>query len=415
MGRSLTVRQARLVLPDRIVTGDVAVEDGVISEIGPRVERTVGVEIDGRNRVLLPGAIDLAVHLETIEDLSALSSAAVAGGVTGVLAIGPATTEAELRIELARAVEASRVHCGLYLRATGDNVDEIVADDRARGVYVPGELLHDPRVDALFASVARPVLVENRDPQRLAGRAQLYPDTTNPADHTRIHDVDSAVAATRRALEIGQRHGRPMILAHVSTAEETELLRERPSCVAAAVRAANLFLDDADYDRLGTRAVTVPAIRAPRHRRALWDGLGDGRLDVVCSGHQPVRAEWKDRPYPATVPGMPTVQWTLPLLLDAANEGRCTLQDVARWTAEVPARLMKLARKGRLETGYDADLVLVDLDELRTVGDTAPVVGAGWTPWGGRAVRGWPVLTTILGEIAYQDGEVALGVRGRAL
>lgn len=415
MGRSLTVRQARLVLPDRVVTGDVAVEDGVITEISPRIARPVGLEIDGRNRVMLPGLVDLAVHLETIEDLSALSTAALAGGVTSVIGVGPATTAAELKIELARAVEASRVHCGLYLRATGDNLDEIDSDDRARGIWVPGELLHDERADLLFGSAGRPLLLENANPQRLASRARLYPQSTDPADHSRIHDVDSAVAATRRALELGQKHGRAMILAHVTAAEEVEVLRDRPKCAAAAVCTPHLFLDDAAYAALGTRAVLSPAVRSSRHGRALWDGLLGGEIEVVSSGHRPVRAEWKDRPYPDTVPGMPTVQWTLPLLLDAVHAGRCSLQDVARWTSENPARLLRLPRKGRIETGYDADLVLVDFDEERVVGDSAAIVGAGWAPWQGRTLRGWPVLATVLGEVALRDGTIASGVRGRAL
>ncbi|MEZ5397939.1 MAG: amidohydrolase family protein [Bryobacterales bacterium] len=414
MGRSLTVRQARLVLPDRIVTGDLAVEDGVISEIGPRVDRTVGVEIDGRNKVLLPGAVDLAVHVDTIEDLSALSTAAIAGGVTSVLAVGPAATEAELKIELARAAEISRVHAGLYLVAAGGNTDQIAADERARGVWLPGAVLHDPSAaDAVFAAATRPIVVENRDPERLVGRAQLYAEPTSPADHTRIHDVDSAVSATRRALDVAQRHGRPTLLAHVSAAEELALLVDRPPCVSAAVQTAHLFLDDSDYARLGTRAVTCPALRAPRHREALWAALQEGRLDLVCSGHRPIRAEWKDRPYPETVPGLPAVQWTLPLLLDAVAAGRCALGDVARWTAEAPARFARLTRKGRLETGYDGDLVLVDPELVRPVGDAAGT--PSWSPWAGRELRGWPVLTVLLGEIAHREGETVVGVRGRAL
>ncbi|MEQ1506630.1 MAG: hypothetical protein ABMB14_30660, partial [Myxococcota bacterium] len=349
MSRSLTVRQARLVLPDRVVTGDIVVEDGVITEIAPRVDRAVGIELDGRDRVVLPGAIDLVAHLESVEDLSGISSTAAVGGYTSLCGVGPAETAAELKLELGRAVEASRVHCGLYIRATADNLDELRAADRARGIWVSGAILHDPHADALFAAADRVLVIDNVDPARLAARAHLYPDTVDPADHKRIQDVDSAVAATRHALDLAQKHGRPVILAHVSTAEEVELARGRPPCAFAAVQPTHLFLDDSAYAALGTRVVASPPVRGPRHREALWEGLTTGVLDGVCTGHWPVRPEWKDRPYPQTAVGMPTAQWTLPLLLDAALAGRCSLVDVVRWTAERPARALKLPRKGRLE------------------------------------------------------------------
>lgn len=415
MSRSLTVRQARLVLPDRVVTGDLVVEDGVISEIAPHVDRTVGVEIDGRSCAVLPGAIDVAVHLESIEDSSAVSSTAVAGGFTTLCVVGPAETASELRVELGRAGEACRVHCGLYVRATRDNLEELVLSERARGIWIPGDVLHDEVAEAVFAAADKLLVIDNVDPARLAARAHLYPDSVDPADHSRIHDVDSAVSATVRAVELAQRHGRRVLLTHVTTAEEVEVLKGRPSCVVAAARAVHLFLDDSSYERLGTRAVHSPPIRSPRHRQALWEGLQGGVIDLVSSGHWAVRPEWKDRPYPQTAVGMPGLQWTLPLLLDAAANGRCSLLDIVRWTSEAPARALRLPRKGRLETGYDGDLVIVDLTAERTIGTTATIASPGWSPWEGATLRGWPVITVVLGEIAYRDGEVAIGGRGRTL
>src|SRR4051794_19716191 len=88
MAGSLTVRQARLVLPDRVVTGDLVVEDGVIAEIGPRVGRAVGLVVDGRGLVVLPGLVDPHVDVGDGAALSAISAAALAGGVTTIVAAG---------------------------------------------------------------------------------------------------------------------------------------------------------------------------------------------------------------------------------------------------------------------------------------------------------------------------------------
>lgn len=353
-----------------------------------------------------------------------MSSGAVAGGVTSVLGVRSAHTRAELKLELAQAQELARVHYGLYLRANEDNLQEVIASERARGIWVPGELLEADAVEAVFASADRVVVVDNVLPGRLAERAGLYPDVVDPAEHPRLQDVDSAVAATTRALELARIHGTRAHLLHITTAEETALLAEgRPEALTAATRAPHLFLGHDVYTRLGTRAVASPPVRGERHRTALWRALAAGTehplasaIDLVSSGHLPVRTENKDRPYPETHSGLPTIEWLLPLLLDRVVAGHLTLADVARVAAESPARAFRLPRKGRLETGYDGDLVLVDLSITRTVGQDAPIQSAcGWSPWADTPLNGWPVLTVLHGEVVYREGEHLLGPRGRAL
>jgi dihydroorotase len=416
MGRSLTVRQGRLVLPDRVVTGDLVVEDGVISQIAPRVDRAVGEEISGRNRVVLPGAIDPLVFVDTVEDLSQISVGAAAGGYTAICAAGPADTAEELRLECSRATHASRVHCGLYIRATADNLGELLAAERARGIFVPGEILHDDAVIGdILTAVSKLVVMDNFDPTRVAERASLYADAMDPADHARIHDIDSGVSATQHAVELAHKYGREMMLAHVSSEEEVALVGLRKTCVSSVVRPSQLFLDDSDLARLGTRAVCTPPVRGHRHVDALWAALLHGQIDGISTGHQGVRPEWKDRPYPQTVPGLPALQFTLPLLADAVHRGRCSWLDVARWTSQGPARILKLPRKGRLETGYDGDLVILDVTAERTIGVTADIAPPSWSPWEGRALVGWPVVTAVLGEVAHRDGEISLSVKGRML
>jgi len=416
MAGSMTVRQARLVLPDRVVQGDLVVEDGVISEISPRVDRAVGVQVDGRGCAVFPGLVDPHVHLDACEDLASMSAGAVAGGVTTVLGVRSAQTADALREELTNAAEGSHVHFGLYIRATAENHEEVEQAQRARGIWIGGDLLQSEAADAWFANATRMLVVDNRHPALYAARAAGFPDADDPAQHTVIDGIDSALQATQRALELARRHGRPTHLLHVSTADELEALAERPAALTAAVRTPHLFLDDDAYATLGTHAVTSPPLRGARHGSALWGALQQGALSMVTSGHLPVRAESKNRPYPQTDLGMPGVQFTLPLLIDRVARGGCTLSDVARWTAEAPATILKVPRKGRLETGYDGDLVLVDLELERTIGTDADVLGAsGWSPWAGRTLRGWPILTVLLGQPVFRDGEILPGMQGREI
>src|SRR5688572_23129731 len=147
MAGSLTVRQARLVLPDRVVTGDLVVEDGVVSEIGPRVARAVGLQVDGRGTVVLPGLVDTHVEADDADALVHLAGAALAGGVTSLLSVGAPGT-----LEVA-------VHVGFYARADGP----APGAERARGLWVPGELLCSDDADALFASAEKLLVVDNTD------------------------------------------------------------------------------------------------------------------------------------------------------------------------------------------------------------------------------------------------------------
>ena len=427
MAGSLTVRQARLVLPDRTVVGDLVVEDGIITEIAPRATSAVGLQVDGRGCALLPGLVDTHVHLNAAEDIASVSRGATAGGVTSVLGVRTAETRAELKAELAAAAEITRVHLGLYIRATHDNLDEVQGAERAKGTWISEDVLRSEIVEEMFATNDRVLVVDATPPLLAPDEEEL-----EPRQHPDLLPVQAIAAGTQRALDLARKHGARTHLLHVSTQEEIGLLgsgepsapspattaagRPRDPLVTCAVRPPHLFLRGSAYERLGTRAVTSPPIRSPEHAQALWEALGTGQIPLVASGHLPIRSETKDRPYPKTHPGLPIVEWMLPLLLNRVHRGGCTLSDVARWTSEAPAAAFRLPRKGRLETGYDGDLVLVDLGLDRVVGDDAPVQSpCGWSPWKGLRLTGWPILTVLLGEVVYRDGEHLVEPRGRPL
>jgi dihydroorotase len=103
---------------------------------------------------------------------------------------------------------------------------------------------------------------------------------------------------------------------------------------------------------------------------------------------------------------MPSIENSLALLLDQVHAGRCSINQVASWMSDAPARIWGMVGKGRIEVGYDADLVLVDLDESRTIRDEDQVTKCGWSPWHGQTLTGWPVATFVLGRQVWsrRDG-----------
>lgn len=412
MACSVTIRRARLVLPRRVVTGDIVVDDGVITDISPRAVRTTGEVIDAEGLVALPGLVDTQVRLDALESVTEAADPLLAGGITSMVALRQASNAAQLDAELRALGEVSPIHYGLYVRVD-DGARSALQAQRARGIWVGPEQLFDPAIEEVFAAATSVVVVAHHDPARSRDRWHLFDEPLTPSDLGRVFDIDTCLAGTRRALALAQRHGTRTHLRHVSTAEELQLL-PLPERVSASVLPAHLFSTDDAYERLGTLGVHHPPLRSRRHQDAAWAALRQGSV-MSASGHWPVGSTNKRGPLPTVHPGWPTAEWWLPLLLDAVNDGACSLRDVVHATSEGPAEMLGLRRKGRLETGYDGDIVLVDMDAIHTIGASAPIrTAAGWSPWTGRTLRGWPVRTLVSGTTVWHRGE-RFGSRGREL
>ncbi len=147
------------------------------------------------------------------------------------------------------------------------------------------------------------------------------------------------------------------------------------------------------YERLGTLAQMNPPVRDGAHRAA--SGRRSIRASSTCSAPitRRTRCEEKAKTYPETPSGMTGVQTLVPLMLDHVNAGRLSLLRFVDLTSAGPARLFGIARKGRIAVGYDADLTVVDLKRRETITNRWIKSRAGWTPYDGVDVTGWPVGT----------------------
>ncbi|VAW11834.1 Dihydroorotase [hydrothermal vent metagenome] len=150
-----------------------------------------------------------------------------------------------------------------------------------------------------------------------------------------------------------------------------------------------------------------PPIRDGAHRTAIWWGVERGVVDVLGSDHAPHTLEEKARTYPASPSGMPGVQTLVPLMLTHVNAGRLSLERFVDLTAHGPQRIFGIAAKGRIAVGYDADFTVVDLKARRTIDPEWLASRAGWSPFAGRQVTGWPVGTIIRGGVVMWEGELA--------
>jgi len=147
-------------------------------------------------------------------------------------------------------------------------------------------------------------------------------------------------------------------------------------------------------------------VRDKHHQDGIWEALRKGVVDCIGSDHAPHTLEEKARPYPQSPSGMPGVQTLLPVMLNHMHEGRLTLQRLIDLTSAGPARIYNIRGKGRIAVGYDADFSVVDLKAKRTITNEWMATKAGWTPYHGMEVTGWPIATIIRGDIVMRDGEL---------
>jgi dihydroorotase len=155
-----------------------------------------------------------------------------------------------------------------------------------------------------------------------------------------------------------------------------------------------------------------PSLKTPQDAEQLWRALQDGRIQVIATDHAPHTRSEKAQPYPQSPSGLPAVENSLALMLDQVHRGRCTLQQVVHWMCEAPALVWDIVGKGRIEVGYDADLVLVDLDRSSEVRSETQETKCRWSPWHGTVLRGWPVRTWVLGQEVFREGRFHEARRG---
>lgn len=426
----LVFRGGTVVNQDGTGERDVAVSDGRIAGIGaidPAAAREV---VDCRGLHILPGVIDSQVHFrepgaEHKEDLATGSLGAVMGGVTAVFEMpntSPLTISAEtLADKIKRA--RGRMHCdfAFWVGGTHTNAEEVGTLERlpgAAGIKIfmgasTGDLLvaDDEGVEAILSRARRRIAVHSEDEYRLNERRDLRVEG-DPASHPIWRDEVAAFRSTERLVRIAGKTGARIHLLHVSTAEEMEFVRSCKDCVSVEVTPQHLTFSADDYAELGSRLQMNPPIRDRRHREALWAGLAQGVADVLGSDHAPHTLEEKSKPYPASPSGMTGVQTLVPVMLDHVAQGRLTLERFVDLTSAGPLRLFGIAGKGRIAAGYDADLTVVDLKRRETITNGWIASRAGWTPYDGRTVTGWPVGTVIRGRRVVWDGQVNGAAQG---
>ncbi len=412
---------------------DIGVRAGRIAAIGDLSQSSAGETIDCTGLHVLPGVIDSQVHfrepgMEQKEDLETGSRAAVLGGVTAVFEMPntkPLTTsEAALADKVTRAT--NRMHCdfAFWVGGTRDNAADVGELERlpgAAGIKVfmgssTGDLLveDDEGVASILRNTRRRAAFHSEDEFRLRERLGERIEG-DPSSHPVWRDELAALTCTQRLVRVARRTRARIHVLHISTAEEIAFLEQHKDVATCEATPHHLTLSADDYARLGNLMQMNPPVRAARHRDGVWQGVAQGIIDVLGSDHAPHTLEEKRKTYPASPSGMTGVQTLVPVMLDHVNAGRLSLERFVALSSHGPNRIYGIARKGRIAAGYDADFTIVDLKRRETITNAQQGSKAGWTPYDGKQVTGWPVGTVIRGKRVMWEGEIATPSQGRAV
>ena len=430
----LLVQNATMVLPNRIVEGDLRVSDGLIKTIAPfgGLQPEIGEQvIDGTGLHLLPGAIDPHVHFRDPgntekEDLESGSRAASAGGITSFLDMPNTSPNAinrsAIEAKIASAAKKSVTHHGFFIGATNSNVSDLQSVEGMDGVCgikifmgsSTGDLLvHEQKyLENIFANTGGIIATHAEDEERLQSRIPKFQHRKDIAAHAECRDVECALIATKRAAALANDHDHRLHIVHLTSGKEADwLASNKGDLITTEVCTQHLTFNQDDVEKLGSRALMNPPIRYTEDRDKLWKRLKDGTIDCVVTDHAPHTLQAKSVGFPNAPAGMPGVETSLPLMLTHSVEGKCSVSDIVKWMCAGPAKVYGIKNKGSLVEGFDGDLTLVDLENNRVIQDSDTWTKVGWTPYAGMELTGWPIYTIVDGNIVHKR-EIGGSLRG---
>ena len=455
--KSILLYNATIVTSEKEAVGSVLIKDGKIAKVIYKEDAAYDYHIynirkeepEVRNlegKWLMAGGIDAHVHfrepgLTHKADMETESMAAVAGGVTSVLDMpntSPATTSAEAlaaKLEMAKGRVAANI--GFNIGATNSNQEEIagllegireVPSGHTGGVKVfmgssTGNMLVDSgeALEEFFKMKERPVLVHCEDESTIKanlGKAvERYGEDIPFTEHENIRSRWACIKSSLKALEMAIKNGTRLVLCHISTKEELEMVRaaklNNPEIVAET-SCNYLWFSNEDYARLGSRVKCNPSVKTAADREALREALANGVIDTIGSDHAPHLLSEKDAKYRQAPSGLPSIQQSLPVLLTVAAQEDIPLTRIAEVFSEKTGEMYGLHR-GKVAEGYAADLVIFDKDRESVVKAEDQLSRCGWSPYEGETLKGYIETVLVNGETALEDGHVTEGRHGQLL
>ncbi|PVX26599.1 MAG: dihydroorotase [Candidatus Bathyarchaeum sp.] len=427
------LHNTKICIHGNLVEAGIAIEEGKIVKIAKKTNLpTAATKIDLKGHITIPGLIDPHVHLRDQqlaykEDFITGTAAAAAGGVTSVIDMpnnSPVTMDhlsLKERMKIAEKHVLINVAFNSAFPKSPEEIPKIVkAGAIGFKIYLANrigglDLDDDQTVFSAFQKVAKhgiPIMVHAEDRTILESqRKKMETAKRNDTEaYVAAHPPEAEAQSIRRIIQLIKKSDIHIHFCHISSASGLNTILDAKKTglpVTCEVTPHNLFLSSEQYKTSGTFALTDPPLRTQEDASVLWNALKCGLIDMIASDHAPhtfeeknVHSVWDAKP------GIPGLESTLSLLLTQVNKGCLSFAELLRMAAEEPARAFGLSKRGFLEKGNWADLVVVDMKREYKIDSSSFFSKAKYSPFDGIHVKGKPVKTFVNGRLVMDDGEI---------
>ena len=450
MSFTRVVRGGQVVTPDGVVRADVGIDGERIAAIGPKLDATGADVVDASGHLVIPGVLDVHVHLElpfcgtvSSDDYRSGTRAGARGGVTTLIdfaipyagdSLGDAADN-----WLAKAADKALIDYTFHICITRyDEHKDQIAGMVERGfttfkefmIYESEGWQSDDR--ALFGTLEQmrehgAMLLVHAESSRVLDELIARHHTPELMERfgARLHAMTRPnfieAEAIQRAVTWCEATGGQLYIVHMSTAEGTEIVKAaqaRGVPVLAETCAQYLVLDDNVFARDdGHLFACCPQLKKPADSERLWQGLQEGVVSVVstdtCTFTREQKAMWQGD-WTKIPMGMPGLETLLPITYThGVLAGRISIEEMCRALSTNPAQIMGLyPRKGALQVGADADLAVIHPTSTITVDPASMETNADWSPFAGWPLAGFARTTISRGDVIVDDYRV-VGREGR--
>jgi dihydroorotase len=408
---------------------DILIENGVITKIEENIKAEADKMIDADNLIVSAGFVDLHVHLrepggEKKETIATGTLAAAKGGFTTVAAM-PNTrpvpdTKEQMEWLQQRIKDTANVrvlpYASITIRELGKELTDFEALKKAGAFAFTDDGVGVQSADMMLkamqkAAEAGMAIVAHCEENTLINKGCVHEGSFSKANGLNgIPSICESVQIARDVL-LAEASGCHYHVCHISTKESVRVVRDAKKAginVTAEVTPHHLLLSQDDIPGCDANYKMNPPLRDESDRHALIEGLLDGTIDFIATDHAPHTLEEKLEGMELAPFGIVGLETAFPLLYtNLVLKNIITLEQLIEFLTKKPAEAFGLPY-GRLEVGAPADLVFLDLNEERTINPEEFLSKGKNTPFGGWECKGWPVLTIVNGQIAWEKGRVTI-------
>lgn len=398
---------------------DILVSDQEIEQIGD-IDAGSGMNvIDAKGLLVMPGIIDLHVHLRDMEQaeketIESGTKAARCGGVTTVFTMPntkpPLSTPEAIR-RYRELLKNARVNVEIIGGITSDLKGKTLADLDSYpnlGIRFISDDGFDVNDEVLLEAAYRKanklglVLITHPEVDSIGVGGVLNEGLVSKKLGLPGQPNEREYKAVERGIRLALKTGARAHFTHISTKESVELVRQtkkNSGLITCDATPHHFSLTESEALRVGTLAKVNPPLRTEEDRQAIIRGLKDGTIDFIVTDHAPHTEADKPDDFLKAAFGISQLETSLASSITELhfNQGM-GLMDVIRLLTLAPARFANV-RAGRLKAGYPADITLVDLETTKTVDRMSFVSKGKNTPFEGKSLKGWPVKTIFRGAL----------------